>query len=207
MNREWVWSPIAVIKPLSRSGVNFANGDMGHPVAGGDGVNEVDAFNDFAEHGVDAVQMRLWRQDDKKLAAVGVGAGVCHGQCAARVFEWITLGLAVELVSWPAAAGACRVAALNDEIGDHSVKCHAVIKAFTGEKHKVVDRPRGVLRGQLHDDGAFGRGNVGGVALAGVDGHGGRGMPLFVHVLAFKGRVEEWAMGPGTHHDGSRPVQ
>src|SRR5207237_10511582 len=100
-----------------------------------------------------------WRGDvrDEELGAVGIGAGVGHGQGAALELVGVALGLVLELVARPAAAGALGVAALDHEVFDDAVKREAVVEFLAGEEDEIVDGLRGVLREQLADDPALGR--------------------------------------------------
>src|SRR5713226_9851315 len=69
------------------------------------------------------------RYGDEELRAIGVGAGVGHGQLA-RLVEavWRALGFVLELIAGAAEAGASRVAALDHEVGNHAVEDGAVVE-------------------------------------------------------------------------------
>ena len=56
----------------------FRNNHLNHFVALLDAVDDGHVFGDFAKDRVLTVQMGLRRMGDKKLAAVGAGASVCH---------------------------------------------------------------------------------------------------------------------------------
>ena len=111
---------------------------------------------------------------DEELAAIGVRAGIGHGQRADLVAIGIALGLVLELVAGAAAAAGRRVAALNHEILDDAMELRAVIKAFAGQEYEIVHRLGRVFREKLADDLAlrcFERGRV----LGGwIDRHGRR---------------------------------
>src|SRR5271168_3048295 len=105
-----------------------------HAVAGdfADLFDDVVAFDDFTEDGVLAGEPAGVGDGDEELAAVGVGAGVRHGELA-RSLEVVgrTLGFVGELVAGAAHAGAFGVAALNHERGDDAVEDGAVVKVRT----------------------------------------------------------------------------
>ena len=60
--------------------------------------------------------------------------------------------LVAELVSRPALAGAFRIAALDDEAGDHPVKGDPVEVVEPGQRNEVVDRRGRILGEQVADD-------------------------------------------------------
>lgn len=104
-----------------------------------DGIDDIHAAGDFAEDRVTAVQMRLSRMGDEKLAAIGAGAGVGHRKNTGAV---VTQGVAgkfvLEAVARAAAAGAGGISPLDDKIWNDAVEDNAVIKAFTGQKYKII---------------------------------------------------------------------
>ena len=121
---------------------------------------------DLAEHGVNAVQVPGvgFAEHHEELAAAGVLAGVRHGERADGVLVRIAGGLALDLVAGTAGADARiaggqilrqRIAALDDEVGDHAVEFHAVVEAAVGELLEVGDGVRRFLVEQLGDDGAL----------------------------------------------------
>src|ERR1700678_1755859 len=134
----------------------------------GDFFYDVVAFDYFAEDGVLAGEPAGVGYCDEELAAVGVGAGVCHGELSfflEAVFG--ALGLVGELVAGAAHAVAFGVATLDHELRDDAVKDGSVVKlrallaaavpllgAF-GEADEVCDSLVGVFFEQLADDRSF----------------------------------------------------
>src|SRR5690606_9295158 len=96
-------------------------------VALGDGVHHLHALGDLAEHGVAAVQPVGLHVGDEELAAIGVRAGIGHGQDPALVGHAVA-GLVLEPVARAAAAGALGAAALDHEVGDDPVEVQAVVE-------------------------------------------------------------------------------
>src|SRR6516162_1035789 len=89
----------------------------------GDFVGDVLAFDDFTKDGVIASQPGGWRNSDEELAAVGIGAGVGHGELAGLV-ESVrrAFGFVLEAIAGAAHAGAGGVASLDHEVGDDAMK-------------------------------------------------------------------------------------
>src|ERR1039458_9666521 len=81
---------------------------------GGDLLDDFVALDDFAEDGVLAGEPVGVGDSDEELAAVGVGAGVGHGELAG-LLEVVgrALGLVGELVAGATHAGALGVAMAN----------------------------------------------------------------------------------------------
>ncbi len=70
---------------------------------------------------------------EKELAAVGVGAGVSHGQFAGRIeLMRRVFSLILKSVAGTAHAIARGVAALNHEVGNHAMKNGAVVELARG---------------------------------------------------------------------------
>src|SRR5262245_44579741 len=108
---------------------------------------------------------------NEKLTAVGVRAGVRHGQAADLMFVWIVYYFVFEPVTRAAAAGPGRVAALDHEVGDHAMKEGAVVKFFAREKNEIVYRFRRVPGKEIAHDFPARRLEGGGVLLVGIDRH------------------------------------
>src|ERR1700729_3964638 len=134
-----------------------------------DFFNDVVAFDYFAEDGVFAGEPAGVGYGDEELAAVGVGAGVCHGELA-LLLEAVTgaAGLVGELVAGAAHAGAFGIAALDHELGYHAMEDGSVVElcallaaavpllgAF-GEADEVGYGLGCVLLEEFADDGSFG---------------------------------------------------
>ena len=62
-----------------------------HPLSLADGVHHILAGDHLAENGMLAVEVGLRRMGDEELAAVGVGAGVGHGEGACPVRQGVAL--------------------------------------------------------------------------------------------------------------------
>ena len=113
------------------------NLDLEDLVALGDGVDRGQALGDGAEDAVFAVEPRRGDVGDEKLAAIGAGAGVGHGEDAGLGVTEGFVELVCELVAGPAGAVAARIAALDHEVGDDAVKGQAVVVAAFGEIEEV----------------------------------------------------------------------
>lgn len=111
-----------------------------------DGVDNIEAVDDAAETGVDAIEMLGIGAvvADEELAAAGVLASMSHGQDATVVVLLRCIGLAFDAIARAASANAWvahidteRAAALDDEIGDDAVEMKAIVEAILGEFDKV----------------------------------------------------------------------
>src|SRR5262245_47786227 len=90
-----------------------------------DGVDDILAFYDLAEHAVFAVEPWGRFLDDKELATVGIGSGVSHGQDARfRVLE-IGIEFVLEAISRTTGAVAQRIAPLDHKAGDDAMNDRA----------------------------------------------------------------------------------
>src|SRR6267143_2759930 len=124
-------------------------------------VDHVLPLGDLSENGVDAVQMRLGRMTDEELAAAGVLAGVGHGQRARHVLVDVFLGLALDGVAGATGAHTSfpglrdGVAALNHEVGDHTVELGAVVESRVCELLEVGDGAGHLVGEQVHVDRAL----------------------------------------------------
>ena len=87
---------------------------------------DVHTLDHFPEHGVLAREMGRVCQVDEKLRAVGVGAGIGHGERASD--RSLRAELIFELVSRAAGAGALRAPALEHEVLNNPVKNETVVK-------------------------------------------------------------------------------
>src|SRR6266568_9443478 len=89
----------------------------------GNFVRDVLAFDNFTEDRVVAGEPRCGRNGDKKLASIGSGATVGHGQLAGLV-ELVgrALSLVLKAVAGTTHSRACGVAALDHEVGNDAVK-------------------------------------------------------------------------------------
>ena len=110
---------------------------------------------------VGATVMKNWR-------AVGVGAGVGHGELTLLLEAVLgAAGLVGELVAGAAHAGAFGIAALDHELGDDAMEDGSVVELVAllaaalprlgslGEADEVRDGLGGVLLEELGDDGSF----------------------------------------------------
>ena len=125
--------------------------------------------------------MRLWRVGDEKLGAVCAGASVGHGQIARAVLVRIAHKLVFEAVARTTATGTGGVAALDDEVGNDAVEGDAIVKAFTRQKHEVVDGDGGGVGKQFNFDGAFVGFHRNCVTFFKVNLQVRGGLPLFSH--------------------------
>src|SRR5262249_13914836 len=151
------------------------------------GVDDCLALPNLAEYGVFAVEPIGRDVGNEKLAAVGIRAGVGHGQAADLMFMGIDF--VFELVTRAATPGPGRVASLDHEIGDDAMKDGAVIEFFAREKNEVVDGFGSVPGEKIaHDLSARGL-ERGRVLLVGIDGHRRRSGIFFSH------REEKYELG------------
>src|SRR5205807_7504865 len=128
----------------------------------------------------------LAAMDDEKLAAVRVRSRVGHGDDAPGVAQ--AYRLVIELIAGASRPRTSGVARLHHEVSDDAMEGHTVVVAFTGQEHKVIHRRGGVLYQQLDDQVALARPQRGAVALAGVDRHGRRSIPLLALAATAKQR-------------------
>ena len=99
----------------------------------GDSVYNIHPFDDLAECGIGAVQVRSSLVHDEELGAGGVGSHCpCHGQYTFGVSQAVgeaVLGeLALDPVAGAAHACAVRSAALDHKAADDAVEDESVIK-------------------------------------------------------------------------------
>jgi len=144
----------------------------------------------------------------KKLAAVGVGAGIGHGQGSSRVGALHRLiGKAVPRPASPRAGG---IPALNHEAPNDTVKDDAIVEVIPGQKDKIVDGKGSFLREQLQNHRAGGGLQRGRVGLGRVDHHGGRtvvGFHGFAQLLCQEQIVRRMRAGQSRNNAGSHPKQ
>src|SRR5262245_11099017 len=110
------------------------------PVASLNAIDDPHSVDDPPDDGVSAIQMRLRRVRDEKLAAARVFTRESHPDCPAVV--WPGVDLAADLIARAAFAVATRVAALNNEMRRDAVKSQAVEEAFTRERDEAFHRDR-----------------------------------------------------------------
>ena len=94
-----------------------------------DRVDDILPFCHFAEDGVLAIEMRSRAVSDEELRAVGVRAGVGHGEDAGLVVATVCFALALELVAGAASTAARWAAALDHEVWNDAVKFQAIVKS------------------------------------------------------------------------------
>src|SRR5262245_29890334 len=122
-------------------------------VAARDAINDLHSADDPPEDGVAAVQMRLRRVRDEKLAAAGILARTSPSRGASSARAGVRL--APDLLAGAALAVAARVASLHDEIRHDAVKSNAVEETAARESDEAVHRDRRVLREEFDLDLAF----------------------------------------------------
>jgi hypothetical protein len=161
----------------------FRNGHAQDFVALLDGIDDILALDHLSEDGVLGVQIAGFDVGDEKLAAIGAGSGICHGQRADCVNVGLALDLVVEAVAWAACTGTLRATALDHEVGDHAMEIDAVVELVRGEEDEVIDGDGFILGVQFADDFAARGVERRGVLLLGVYGYGRRGRVVFGHAL------------------------
>lgn len=113
------------------------DGDGGDFVALFDGVYDVLSFGDFAKDGVLAVEVGGGVVGDEELGAVGVRAGVCHGEDACFSVAELADEFIGKFVAWAASAGAGGVAALDHEVRDDAVELDSVVVVALCEVEEI----------------------------------------------------------------------
>src|SRR5215467_13437031 len=122
------------------------------PLHLGNLVCDVLAFHHLAENRMVAGKPGRGGHGDKKLASVGSGPGIRHGQFAGLVeFMRGALGLVLEFVSRAAHAGAAGIAALDHEVGNHAVKNSAAIKRSGAALPAHAVLPWAIAFGQINE--------------------------------------------------------
>ena len=130
-------------------------------------IDDVLSFKHFAENRMLAGEPRRRNDRDKKLAAVRIRSGICHGEeaaCSKGVFVDDFIG---KRIARSAGAVATRVAALNHKIliiavslADDAVKRESVVKGFAfrriertfGKPDEIHDGKRRIFVIQLKHD-------------------------------------------------------
>ena len=74
---------------------------------------------------------------NEKLATVGVGSGVGHGQFTGYIVAQAVVGFAFELVAGATGTGALWAAALNHEIGDYTVEAESIVVSALNEVYET----------------------------------------------------------------------
>src|SRR5260221_4713403 len=123
-----------------------------------DRMQDIEAVDDAAKHGMEAVEMWLRFQDQEELRATGIAAGMGHAERSFQMLMGIAVGLAGNAPARTAGAGAVRAAALHDETWNHPVKDQAVIEAIGRQGVEIGDRIVGCIRVKLdHQIAGIGR--------------------------------------------------
>lgn len=122
-------------------------------VAARDSVNDFQAFGDLAEHGIPAIQMRLRRMRDEKLAAARVFARQSHPDRSANVRPRVHF--AANLITRSAFAVSARITSLNDEVRDYAMKGQVVEITFARQRDEAVHSNWRVGGKEFHRDCAF----------------------------------------------------
>src|ERR1035437_3026805 len=74
---------------------------------------------------------------DKKLAAVGLRAGISHGKNTRIIMEQLLDKFILKFITWPAASVTRGAAALNHKIGANPVKLQIIIISATHQVNKI----------------------------------------------------------------------
>ena len=113
-------------------------------VALGDGIDDILSFGHFTEDGVFAVEVRRGNMSDEKLAPIGAGAAVGHGENTRLVVFEAGSDFVAKFVSRAARAGSGGIAALNHEVCNHAMEGNAVVIATLSEVDEVGHGHRGL---------------------------------------------------------------
>ena len=89
---------------------------------------------------------------NEKLAPIGVGAGVGHGEDAGTVVPEVFVELVFELISGAASTSSLGATGLNHEVGDDAVEGQAIVETVIGEFLKILDRLGCLVVVQLESD-------------------------------------------------------
>lgn len=130
----------------------FGYFDRVHSVVSADLVHHFNSLENFAEDGVNAVEVRLGRVADKELAATGVRSRVRHGERTSKVT--ILVDFAIDFVAGSTGSRTVGAPALNHEVRNDSVEGESVIEAAIGEFLKVGDRVGSFFLEEFNDHGA-----------------------------------------------------
>jgi hypothetical protein len=102
-------------------------------------LQDIHSLYQLPEDAVTPVEPVLGRIADKELGAVGIGAGISHGQRSGVMS--VHGNLIVEDIAGAARAGTGGVAALGHKAGDNAVESRPVIISLPGQEDEVIDRP------------------------------------------------------------------
>lgn len=61
------------------------------------------------------------------------------------MLQWVSIGFVRKFVAGVPCASAGGISSLDHKIADHPVEGNPVVKAFPGQKNKIVNRLRSVL--------------------------------------------------------------
>src|SRR6476661_1020541 len=99
----------------------------------------------------------------------------------------VAFKLICKLITRPARAGPGRIAALDHEIGNYSVKHGRVIEIFPGQKHEIVHRLGSILGEKLAEDFAARSIKRCGVLFVHIDRHRRRSGIFLRHATTLAG--------------------
>ena len=124
---------------LAFEDVEGADGVAGLTVASGvalaDALHDIHAADDAPEDAVFAIEVGRGAKGDEELGAVGIGAGIGHGEDASTVvLEGERASFVVKFVAGAAGACASWVATLGHEVADDAVEGCAVVEALAREE-------------------------------------------------------------------------
>lgn len=127
---------IVLLRLKQRGGV-FVNGDGIDLITLRNFIHNLLACNHFAEDSVLAIEVGSRKVGDEKLAAVGVGSGIGHGENSRLGVLERTINFIRKPVSRTTRTRASWIATLDHEIRNHAVKCHAVIVTALGKIEEI----------------------------------------------------------------------
>lgn len=119
-------------------------------------VDDFEPFKNLTEEGMFSIEPRGGGPGDKELAAVGVGATVCHGEFAFGVVGEFGAEFIFEGVTRATGAVSEGAAGLDDEVADDAMEAQIVVKSNKGKIYKVCYGEGGFFCKEFDGDGSAG---------------------------------------------------
>ena len=100
-------------------------------------INYIHIFHNLAKYRVFGVEEVVVDEVDEELAASGVGASVCHGNCT-PVISVVFCKLILDGIAGSATARTGGISPLQHETINNAVEDHAIIVAFFYERFEIA---------------------------------------------------------------------